>query len=209
MACEAPDLIVVIDVETTGMTPARGARITEVGAVAATRDGRIADTFQSLVNAGVAVPPFIENLTGISTAMLRDAPPPGDVLARLARFVGRRPMLAHNAAFDGRFLDAELARLGRRRRRPMLCSLRLARRVYPALPGYGLGALVRELGLPHDNVFHRALADATATAQLWAHLCAELRERYGVDAPLTLLRELESVPKRAAADFLRRRAVPL
>ena len=103
--------IAVIDFETTGMLPDAGARATEV-AVVMLEDGRIVDRYQSLMNAGAWVPPFIESLTGISNAMLRDAPPADAVMREAARFVGDAPMAAHNASFDRRFWQAELARAG-------------------------------------------------------------------------------------------------
>ena len=89
----------VIDFETTGSTPAQGARATEIGVVLL-EDGRVVDRYQSLMNAGVPVPPFIERLTGISNAMLAAAPSSEQVMREAARFVGERPMVAHNASFD-------------------------------------------------------------------------------------------------------------
>ncbi|MCB1804210.1 MAG: 3'-5' exonuclease, partial [Candidatus Competibacteraceae bacterium] len=108
------DPVAILDFETTGMSPDYGDRITEVG-VAVVADGKIINTFQSLANAGVRIPSFIEQLTGISNAMIRRAPPVAEVMAALAEFVGKMPLVAHNASFDRKFLDAELARIGRQR----------------------------------------------------------------------------------------------
>ena len=127
------DSIAVLDFETTGMSPAQQARATEVGVVIV-EDGRIVARYQSLMNSGAWVPPFIEQLTGISNAMLRSAPPAAQVMREVADFVGERPLLAHNASFDQKFWDAELALIGRRRAQPFACSLLLARRLLPQAP---------------------------------------------------------------------------
>lgn len=173
--------IAVIDFETTGMSPAQGARPTEVG-VALIEDGRIVDRYQSLMNAGAWVPPFIEQLTGISNAMVRAAPPVAEVMAEVAEFVGDVPLLAHNAAFDSRFWDAELGQIGRRRSRDFACSLLLSRRLLPEAPSHSLGNLNRWAGLPDTGQAHRALADAEMAANLTLHLQGLLWERHAIRA---------------------------
>lgn len=89
----------VIDFETTGLSPAMGDRATEV-AIVLLEDGRVVDRFQSLMNAGVRISPFIEQYTGISNDMIRVAPPAGDVMAQAMRFAQGVPLVAHNASFD-------------------------------------------------------------------------------------------------------------
>ncbi len=96
------DTIAVIDFETTGLSPKCGDRATEI-AVVLVREGQIVDRYQSLMNAGLRIPPFITQLTGISTAMVRQAPPAQQVMAEVADFVGEIPLVAHNAAFDAKF----------------------------------------------------------------------------------------------------------
>jgi DNA polymerase-3 subunit epsilon len=100
--------IAVIDFETTGITPSSHCRATEIAVVILER-GQIVDRYQSLMNAGVRVPGFIEQLTGISNAMLRSAPPAERVMNEVNEFVGTTPLMAHNAAFDQKFWDFELA----------------------------------------------------------------------------------------------------
>jgi DNA polymerase-3 subunit epsilon len=173
--------IAVIDFETTGMSPAQGARPTEVG-VAMIEGGRIVARYQSLMNAGAWVPPFIEQLTGISNAMVRRAPPVAEVMAEVAGFVGDAPLLAHNAAFDAKFWDAELGLLGRRRARDFACSLLLSRRLLPEAPSHALGNLNRWARLPDTGQAHRALADAEMAANLALHLQALLWERHDIRA---------------------------
>ena len=170
--------IAVIDFETTGMAPAQGARATEV-AIVLMEGEQVVDRFDSLMRTGVPIPPFIEQLTGISNAMVRSAPPVAQVMAEAAEFIGEAPLLAHNAAFDSKFWDAELNQLGRRRNRDFACSLLLSRRLLPEAPSHKLGNLNAWAGLPDTGRAHRALADAEMAANLTLHLFGLLRERHG------------------------------
>ncbi len=173
------ETVAVIDFETTGLSPQFGDRATEVAAVLV-RDGHVVDRYQSLMNAGVRVSPFIEQLTGISNEMVRAAPPAARVIAEFADFVGGHPLAAHNASFDRKFLDAEYARIGRVRGRDFACTMLLARRVYPQAPDHKLGTLVRFAGLPRAARAHRALADAEMAASLLANLEREIASRFGL-----------------------------
>ncbi len=187
--------VAVIDFETTGLSPAQGDRATEIAAVIL-QDGKVVDRYQSLMNAGVRVPSHIEALTGISNAMLRSAPTADLVMGQVADFVGHYPLVAHNAAFDSRFWDAELARIGRRRCQEFACSMLVARRVFPQAPSHKLGVLVDFARLPVAGRYHRALADAEMAASLLLRLEDELRGRYKVpDVSHALLRRIQSVPK--------------
>jgi len=185
----------VIDFETTGISPDMGARPTEIAAVLV-RDGELIGRYQSLMNAGVRVPAEIEALTGISNAMVRGAPSVRQVMHEVAEFVGEHAMVAHNAAFDAKFWDAELARLGKCRPRDFICSMLLARRLVPQAANHKLGTLVRTLGLPATGRYHRALADAEATAYLLLSLKATVRERYPLaHVDHDLLVQMQRVPR--------------
>ena len=191
----AMETVAVIDFETTGLSPAMGDRATEV-AVVMVQDGKIVDRYQSLMNAGARIPAFIEALTGISNAMIRQAPPVAEVMQELAEFVGNVPLVAHNAAFDCKFLDAEWLRIRQKRQQEFACSLLLARRVYPAAANHKLGTLVRHLRLPSAARHHRALADAEMTAHLWLRMLADLQQLYGLNTvPHAFLRTLQKAPK--------------
>ncbi len=195
------ETVAVIDFETTGMSPDAGARATEIAAVLL-RDGRVVDRYQGLMNAGAYVPPFIEQLTGISNAMVRAAPPAAKVMREVADFVGAHPLVAHNASFDCRFWDAELARIGRRRVQAFACTMLLARRIYPEAPNHKLGTLVDFAGLPVAGRHHRAMADAEMAASLLARLERELERRFGL-APVTheMLREIQIAPRSGPRGF--------
>ena len=189
------DTVAVIDFETTGLSPAMGDRATEV-AVVMVENGIIVDRYQSLMNSGAYVPPFIERLTGISNAMLSKAPPAADVMHALAAFVGDVPLVAHNASFDSKFLDAEWSRINLRRRQAFACSLLLARRIYPTARDHKLGTLVRHLRLPSAARAHRALADAEMTAHLWVKMLSDIRLQYSLGTvPHELLCAMQKTPK--------------
>ena len=191
--------LAVIDFETTGMTPEQGARATEIG-IALLENGQIVDRFHSLMNAGVWVPPFIEELTGISNAMVRRAPPAETVMREAAAFVGDCPLVAHNAAFDSKFWDAELMRFGARRSQEFACSMLLSRRVFTTAPSHKLGSLVQFANLPVTGAFHRAMADAEMTAHLLIRLCNELQQRYQLPSvPHALLQKIQRTPKHRVA----------
>ena len=189
------EVVAVIDFETTGLSPDHGDRATEIAAVIV-QDGEIVDRYQSLMNAGVRVPPFIEQLTGISDAMIRNAPPAAEVMREVADFVGEYPLVAHNASFDRKFWDAELGRIRRSRRQEFACSMLVARRVFPQAPSHKLGVLVEFAKLPVTGRYHRALADAEMAAGLLVRMEEELRRRYGIrDVSHELLREIQAVQK--------------
>lgn len=189
------ETVAVIDFETTGLSPDMGDRATEV-AVVVVDDGKIVERYQSLMNTGARIPAFIEALTGISNAMIRNAPPAAEVMMALAEFVGDVPLVAHNASFDSKFLDAEWLRIDRRRQQEFACSMLLARRLYPAAPNHKLETLVSHLGLPSASRHHRALADAEMTAHLLVKMESDIKQQYCLSAvPHELLRVLQKTPK--------------
>lgn len=196
------EVVAVIDFETTGLSPAQGDRATEIAAVIL-QDGKVVDRYQSLMNAGVRIPSYIQELTGISDAMIRSAPPVAKVMQEVADFVGDYPLVAHNASFDCKFWDAELARINRSRRQEFACSLLLSRRLLPQAPSHKLGALIKFAQLPVAGRYHRALADAEMAASLLLRLEAELQSRYQVrDVSHALLRKIQSVPRAKLAQCL-------
>ncbi|MBC8377578.1 MAG: 3'-5' exonuclease [Planctomycetes bacterium] len=196
--------IVVIDFETTGLSPNLGDRATEVAAVII-EGNQVIGKFQSLMNAGVTIPSYIQQLTGISNAMLRKAPSCQHVMQDLADFIGDIPLAAHNASFDAKFLDAEWARIRYKRRQPFACSMLLARRVYPHFPDHKLGTLVRDLKLPIAGEYHRALADAEMAASLLIKINADLKERYQLSSvPHEMLCLLQKTPKAGIAKAIRK-----
>ena len=174
--------IAVIDFETTGISPGQGARATEV-AIVLLQGGVVVDRFQSLMKTGAWIPSFITGLTGITNAMVNAAPDAAGVMQEAARFVGSAPMVAHNAAFDRKFWQAELALAGLPAPQPFACTVLLSRRLYPQAPSHKLGVLVDYHGLPRTGQAHRALADAEMAAALLARMQHDLRTHWGVAQP--------------------------
>jgi DNA polymerase III subunit epsilon len=171
--------IVMLDFETTGLSPAAGARITEVAALRI-EGGRIVDRYVSLVNCNVRVPAFITGLTGITQQMVDSAPCVSRVVPELLRFIGRDTLSAHNASFDEKFLRAEARDLGLEPEHArMLCSLKLSRRVFPGLPSYKLSTLSSSLGIRFKGTAHRAEADAEVSANVLIHIGEHLGRTYG------------------------------
>lgn len=200
--------VAVIDFETTGISPGQGDRATEV-AIVLVEGGRVVDRYQSLMNAGVRIPAFITQLTGISNAMVAAAPAAAEVMREASRFVGDAPMVAHNASFDRKFWVAELARLGLPAAQPFACTLLLARRLYPQAPNHKLGTLVDYHGLPRTGAAHRALADAEMAAELLLRIQADLARRYQVaGADHGLLLALQQCQRHGVAALLSRHARP-
>ena len=199
--------IVMLDFETTGLSPAMGDRITEVAALRIV-GGEIVERYVSLVNCGVRIPSFITGLTGITQAMVDSAPPVEDVVPQLLDFIGSDALSAHNASFDEKFLRAEAEQLGLApRHASLVCSLKLSRRVFPELSSYKLGDLSRSLGIRFGSAAHRAEADAEVAAQVLIHIGRHLRAHHGIDQVDTDL--LVAVNKLAAAkvpQFLKKRS---
>lgn len=156
-------LYVVLDVETTG-GKAGTDRITEIGAVKV-QGGEVLATFNTLINPERPIPFFISRLTGISNAMVADAPKFADIAAQLTEFLQGAVFVAHNAKFDYGFIRAEFARCEIPFDMPQLCTVVNMRRYYPGLASYSLGKLCAEFEITLAN-HHRALADATATVEL-------------------------------------------
>ena len=168
----------VLDLETTGASP-NDCAITEVGAVKY-RGGECLGTFETFVNPGVPIPPFITVLTGITDSMLIPAPPIAEVLPPLLEFIGSAVIVGHNVRFDISFLDAALtaqgyAKLSQRR----VDTLGLARRLLrDEVPDLKLGTLARHLRVAVSPC-HRAFADASATAEV-LHALLERAGTFGV-----------------------------
>ena len=153
---------------------------------------------------------YIQQLTGISNAMLREAPSCQKVMQALADFVGDMPFVAHNASFDTKFLDAEWYRIKYKRRQPFACSMLVSRRIYPHAPDHKLGTLVRHLKLPTTGEYHRALADAKMTASLIIKIQNDLQEKYKLaSVPHEMLCILQKAPKDAIANTIMKTKIKL
>jgi DNA polymerase III subunit epsilon len=198
------DTVIVLDFETTGLSPDYGDRAIEIGAVKLV-NGELVDRFQQLMNPNTPVSAFIENYTGITNSMLSEAPSCKEVMLAFADFIEDYNLVAHNASFDSRFLDAELKRIKRNKHGPFACSMLISRRVYPDAPNHKLGTLVKYKTLPTDGTFHRALADAEMTANLWLSMMMDIKQQHSFKGiPFNVMQALSRTSKNAATGFLAR-----
>jgi DNA polymerase III subunit epsilon len=181
--------IVFVDLETTG-SDATSDRITEIGVVEASTSG--IERWSVLVDPGVAVPPFIERLTGIDDAMLRGQPTFESLAPALAERLQGKLFVAHNARFDYGFLKNEFRRAGIAFRADTLCTVRLSRALFPSVERHGLDALIARLNLQPEGR-HRALADADLLWQFWQKIHA-LYPQDLVDAAIKTLVKRASLP---------------
>ena len=164
-----PALYAIIDVETTG-GQARFERITEIAIVL--HDGeKVVDTFSTLINPERSIPWGITQLTGISDSMVSEAPKFYEVAKQIVQMTEGAVFVAHNVSFDYSFVREEFARLGFAFTRKQLCTVRMARKVFPGLPSYSLSNLKAHFGI-HADRSHRALDDTLATVNVFERILA-------------------------------------
>jgi len=199
----------VVDVETTGTRAGAGDRITEI-AIAQVRHGEVADVYSQLVNPERPIPAYITALTQISWEMVRDQPSFRRVAEAVVERLTGAVFVAHNAAFDWRFVSEELRRgVGHELSGPRLCTVRLAKVLIPTLARRSLDHVTRYFGI-NIEARHRAEGDAVATARALCRMLP-LAEEAGATT-WSELERLVATPaerrKRTASDR-RRRAFPL
>lgn len=199
--CPSASSVVVLDFETTGLSPNMGDRAIEIGAVRLV-DGQITESFQQLMNPGFRISGFIESYTGITNQMLRTAPSCEEVMADFSEFIGNSPLVAHNASFDKRFLDAELDRINKSYSQQFACSMLVARRLIQDAPTHKLGDLVHFKQIENDGTFHRALADSQMTAKLWMLMVDELRLKNIESPTFKLMQKIGKTSKYAINNLL-------
>jgi DNA polymerase III subunit epsilon len=162
----------IVDIETTGGSPAGGG-ITEIAVLI--HDGqKIIKEFQTLINPGHAVPTYITGLTGIDNSMVMDAPAFEEIADELWDLLDGRVFVAHQVNFDYSFISEAFLKTGRQLNSSRICTVRLARKVFPGLGSYSLGRLCESQKIP-ILARHRAMGDARATAILFDRMF-KLRE---------------------------------
>jgi len=189
------DKFVVIDLETTGNSPADDDKIIDVGIVVIQNDV-IVDQYSTLIHPGRNIPPFITNLTGITNDDVRNAPSFHKKAADIANYFTNSYLVAHNVPFDVGFLNAELIQANMTPlQNPMIDTVELSRILYPKSPGYKLSQLADHLNLTHDAP-HRALSDAVVTAHLFLHIKQKLKT-----LPYETINHLLSLEKHLHSDL--------
>ncbi|NNL21678.1 MAG: GIY-YIG nuclease family protein [Ignavibacteriaceae bacterium] len=169
----------VIDVETTGLS-ARNNRVIEIGIVKI-NDLKIVDRYQTLINPGYRIPPFITQFTGIDDDDVYDAPTFSEVICKVEDFIGESVLSGHNLNFDLSFLRYEFLRNGNEPlANPNVCTLKIARKLYPMLRNKSLSSVTKHLRLKNSSA-HRALADAEVTAKILVKMIKELRSKENIN----------------------------
>jgi len=182
----------ILDIETTG-GKYNEEGITEI-AIYKFDGHEVIDQFISLINPERDIQPFVVNLTGINSNMLKNAPKFYEVAKRVVEITEGCVLVAHNAKFDNRILTTEFKRLGFEFERETLCTVELAKKLIPDLPSYSLGKLVRSLGIPVTDR-HRASGDALATVKLFKLLLSKDVEKTIIQKFLRKEPKLQLEPK--------------
>ncbi|MDQ0205953.1 ATP-dependent DNA helicase DinG [Alkalicoccobacillus murimartini] len=181
---------VVLDLETTGHSVAKGDRMIQIGAVKL-QDGKIVDRFVTFINPEQPISSFIQELTGISDEDVKDAPLFRDVASELLDFMNDCAFVAHNVQFDWGFLSNQLKMEGYVVPKTAIYdTVELSRILMPKEESYKLGMLAEQMGFTHDRP-HQADSDAEATAMIFLHVLKKLKE-----LPLLTLQQLLPLSKR-------------
>lgn len=189
----------VVDIEATGGTQ-KVDRIIEIGLV--TIDGNeIIDTYSTLINPGISIPPFITKLTGISNEMVSSAPQFHEIARIIVERTEGRSLVAHNVSFDYRILREEFERLGYEFRRDTLCTARLAKHFFPNVQRYNLSTLAKELDITLDEE-HRASHDAMATTEVFLRIM-NANQDSGLELKnMTLYKKKSRLPDRISEEAI-------
>lgn len=193
--CNA-ETLVILDFETTGLSPDMGDRAIEIAGVCI-ENGKIINSFQELMNPGMKVSSFIEDYTGITNKMLKNAAPCDEVMDKFSDFIKGYNLVAHNASFDKRFLDAELGNINKNYTGEFVCSMLVARRIFQNAPNHKLETLINYANIQSNGSYHRALYDTEMTTKLWLTMLNNIKRCYGLD-PISFktIQKLSKTPKK-------------
>jgi DNA polymerase III subunit alpha, Gram-positive type len=165
---------IVLDLETTGLSPYSN-KITEIAAMKI-QNGKLIDTFHTLVNPQVPIPSFITRLTGITNELVSSSPKISEVLPSLKEFIEETPIVAHNAAFDLKFLAHNfMIHANHQLLNRAVCTRKLATRLLNDLPSKKLSCLCEYYNIENSQA-HRALSDTQATVEVFNHFCNQLKQ---------------------------------
>lgn len=180
-------IITYLDLETTGATPLKD-RITEIGLVRF-ENGKEVARWQTLVNPETNIPPFIQNLTGITNEMVQDQPTFSEVAEELLSYLDGAVMAAHNARFDYGFIKNEYKRLGQTLKQKVLCTVKLSRQLYPQYHKHNLNIIMERHQLTTEHR-HRAMGDV----ELMIGFVASATKELGIEKLETAAKKLIKLP---------------
>lgn len=197
----------VFDFETTGTSPKLD-RVIEIGIVKIS-NAKIIDTFQSFINPGRPIPYYITLITGITNSDVHNAPYFEDLYEKIKEFVGDSILVAHHLNFDYSFLKNECEKSNLKMfDNYAICTLKLAKRLFPELPSKSLSNLTKLFRIRHRNV-HRGLGDAMATAKILLKMFPYLRNEHNTDTVEDIInfqnmpasKNFRVIKKRLAEDY--------
>ncbi len=170
-----PSMYAIVDIETTGGYAAANG-ITEIS-IQVFDGEKVVDKFESLINPGQPIPPYIAAMTGITDDMVADAPPFEEVASTVYNLLTDKIFVAHNVNFDYSFVKSHLDECGFSLDVKKLCTVRLSRKLVPGFPSYSLGKLCHSLGIRINN-HHRAGGDTEATVKIFKQLLEKDKENF-------------------------------
>ena len=168
---------ICFDIETTGLSASRD-KITEIGAVKVV-NGEIVDTFSTFANPEIPIPRKITELTGITDAMVKDAPSQSEAVSAFLEFAGDNVLVAHNAPFDTSFIRNACENMGVEYNYTSIDTVAISRAILPDIKNVKLDTVAKYLRLGEFN-HHRATDDADILARIFINLCDRLKEDYGI-----------------------------
>lgn len=168
---------ICFDIETTGLSANRD-KITEIGAVKV-ENGQITDTFSTFANPGMPIPAKITELTGITDAMVKDAPSQSDAVSAFLEFAGDNVLVAHNAPFDTSFIRKACENMNREYNYTSIDTVAISRAILTDIKNCKLDTVAKYLRLGDFN-HHRATDDAEMLARIFINLCTRLKDDYNI-----------------------------
>lgn len=168
---------ICFDIETTGLSANRD-KITEIGAVKVV-NGEITDTFSTFANPGMPIPAKITELTGITDAMVKDAPSQSEAVTAFLEFAGDSVLVAHNAPFDTSFIRKACENMNREYNYTSIDTVAISRAILTDIKNCKLDTVAKYLRLGDFN-HHRATDDAEMLARIFISLCTRLKDDYNI-----------------------------
>lgn len=165
---------IVVDIETTGLDSTTDF-IIEI-ACAKFKDGDLIDTYETLINPGISIPEHITKINNINNSMVEFSPSINEVLPQFLEFISDLPLVAHNASFDIKFINSNLALIDTLLTNPIIDTLAISRTLFTDIKNHKLDTIREYLNICTENS-HRALPDCIACSEIYLRYCTAEKER--------------------------------